>query len=73
MIANPLYFAVAPGRAPGFKVATRNTDDLEQLGDLVAQGLVRPVMDRRFSLEEAGEALRMQGEFHARGKSVVVP
>jgi NADPH:quinone reductase-like Zn-dependent oxidoreductase len=73
MIANPLYFAVAPGRAPGFKVATRNTDDLEQLGDLVAQGLVRPVMDRRFSLEEAGEALRMQGEFHARGKSVLLP
>ena len=30
-------------------------------------------MDRRFALEEAAEALRVQGEFHARGKSVVLP
>ncbi len=73
MIANPLYFAIAPGRASGFKVAARNTADLEQLRDLVEQGLVRPVMDRRFTLDEAAEAVRLQGEFHARGKSVVLP
>ena len=73
MIANPLYFALAPGRAPGFKVAARNTADLEQLRDLVEQGLVKPVMERRFSLDEAAEAVRLQGEFHARGKSVIVP
>jgi NADPH:quinone reductase-like Zn-dependent oxidoreductase len=73
MIANPLYFALAPGRAPGFKVATRNTADLERLRDLVEQGLVRPVMDRRFILDDAAEAVRAQGEFHARGKSVVLP
>ncbi len=73
MIANPLYFAFAPGRAPGFKVASRNTADLEQLRDLVEQGLVRPELERRFTLEEAPEALRVQGEFHARGKSVVLP
>ncbi len=73
MIANPLYFAIAPGRSPGFKVAARNTADLDQLRDLVEQGLLRPVMDRRFTLDEAGEAVRVQGEFHARGKSVVIP
>ena len=73
MIANPLYFAIAPGRAPGFKVAARNTADLERLRDLVEQGLVKPVMERRFALDEAAEAVRVQGEFHARGKSVVVP
>ncbi len=73
MIANPLYFALAPGRSPGFKVAARNTADLEQLRDLVEQGLVKPVMERRFTLDEAAEAVRVQGEFHARGKSVVVP
>ena len=73
MIANPLYFAFAQGRSPGFKVAGRDSDDLEQLRDMVEQGLVRPVMDRRFPLEEAGEALRLQGEFHNRGKSVVLP
>ena len=73
MIANPLYFSLAPGRAPGFKVAARNTADLEQLRDLVEQGLVKPVLERRFSLDEAAEAVRLQGEFHARGKSVIVP
>lgn len=73
MLANPLYFAIAAGRGPGFKVASRNTADLELLGDLAARGLVRPVMDRRFTLDKAPEALRLQGEFHARGKSVVIP
>jgi NADPH:quinone reductase-like Zn-dependent oxidoreductase len=73
MIANPLYFAFAQGRGPGFKVATRNTADLEQLRELVEQGLVKPMLERRFALEEAAEALRVQGEFHARGKSVILP
>jgi NADPH:quinone reductase-like Zn-dependent oxidoreductase len=73
MIANPLYFRFAPGRAPGFKVAARSTPDLEQLRDFVEQGLVKPVLDRRYTLDQAGEAIRVQGEFHARGKSVVVP
>jgi NADPH:quinone reductase-like Zn-dependent oxidoreductase len=73
MIANPLYFSLASGRGPGFKVAARNTADLELLADLAARGLVKPVMERRFTLDEAPEAVRIQGEFHARGKSVVVP
>jgi hypothetical protein len=30
-------------------------------------------MDRRFALDDAAEALRVQGEFHARGKSLVIP
>lgn len=73
MIAGPLYFSFASGRAPGFKVASRSTADLELLADLATRGLVKPVMDRRFTLDEAPEAVRVQGEFHARGKSVVVP
>jgi NADPH:quinone reductase-like Zn-dependent oxidoreductase len=73
MVANPLYFMLASGHGPGFKVAARSTADLELLADLATRGLVRPVMDRRFTLDEAPEAVRLQGEFHARGKSVVVP
>ena len=46
---------------------------LALLADLATRGLVRPVMERRFTLDEAPEAIRVQGEFHARGKSVVVP
>src|SRR5829696_7992742 len=33
MLANPLYFAVAPGRSAGFKVAVRNMADIQQLAD----------------------------------------
>jgi NADPH:quinone reductase-like Zn-dependent oxidoreductase len=40
---------------------------------MVESGSVRPVIDRRFSLDEAIEALEYQSKGHARGKSVVVP
>jgi NADPH:quinone reductase-like Zn-dependent oxidoreductase len=74
MIANPLYFGLVRGRrSAGFKVAGRSTADLDLLRDFADRGVVRPVMDRRFTLDEAPEALRLQGEFHARGKSVIVP
>ena len=67
MLANPLYFAFTSGRHRGFKVASRSTDDLELLRDLAEQGSVRPVMSRRFTLDEAPEALRVQGQFHEGG------
>jgi NADPH:quinone reductase-like Zn-dependent oxidoreductase len=74
LIANPAYFGIVRGRrSAGFKVAKRSTANLELLADLAARGIVRPVMDRRFTLDEAPEALRLQGEFHARGKSVILP
>ena len=73
MLAAIPYFKATRGRCAVGKVADRDTTDLELLRDLVERGEVRPVMDRRFTLDEAAEALRVQGEFHARGKSVVVP
>jgi NADPH:quinone reductase-like Zn-dependent oxidoreductase len=73
MLSVPVYFAFGSRRAPAFKVAARNRADLELLIDLVARGQVSPVMDRRWALADAPEALRVQGEFHSRGKSVVIP
>jgi NADPH:quinone reductase-like Zn-dependent oxidoreductase len=73
MLANPLYFAIGHGTSAGFKVAAHSTPDLEQLAAWAGSGVITPVLDRRYDLEDAGEALRAQGEFHARGKSVVVP
>ncbi|TPG14915.1 NAD(P)-dependent alcohol dehydrogenase [Pedococcus bigeumensis] len=69
----PVYFAFGSQRAPAFKVASRSRADLEYLVDLVATGRLSPVMDRRWALADAPEALRVQGEFHAKGKSVVIP
>lgn len=73
MLSVPLVFAFGAKRAPAFKVASRNRADLELLIDLVARGLVTPVLDQRWALADAAEALRVQGEFHAKGKSVVIP
>jgi NADPH:quinone reductase-like Zn-dependent oxidoreductase len=73
LLSVPLFFAFGAKSAPAFKVASRSRTDLELLAGLVASGQLSPVMDRRWSLAEAAEALRVQGEFHARGKSLVIP
>ena len=57
----------------GGKTAQQSTDDLLVLKEMVETGAVKPVMDRRWDLDQAVEALHHQGEGHARGKSVVIP
>lgn len=59
-------------RFVGGKTARADKDDLMVLREMAEQGQLRPIMDRRWSLEEAVAALEYQGEGHARGKSVVV-
>lgn len=55
------------------KTADQTAADGELLAGMVADGTVRPVMDRRYTLDQAVEALAYQGEGHARGKIIVVP
>jgi NADPH:quinone reductase-like Zn-dependent oxidoreductase len=52
-------------------VVRHNRDDLAVLKDLVEAGKLAPVIDRRYELSEIPEALRYQGEGHARGKIVI--
>jgi NADPH:quinone reductase-like Zn-dependent oxidoreductase len=72
MVATPIFFAFTNRRAVAGKVAQSRAADRDVVMALVEAGTVTPVMDQRYSLDEAPEALRRQGEFHARGKSVVV-
>ena len=51
--------------------AKRNQKDLVFLKELLEAGKVVPVIDRRYPLSEAAEALRYLGEGHARGKIVI--
>ncbi len=46
-------------------------DDLLELGRLLAAGEITPVIGERYELSEVPEALRHQGEGHARGKRVI--
>ena len=54
-----------------FFIAKINQKDLALLGDLLAAGKVVPVIDRRYPLSAAAEALRYLAEGHAQGKIVI--
>jgi NADPH:quinone reductase-like Zn-dependent oxidoreductase len=59
------------GRKMGGVSAKRSQKDLVFLKELLEAGKVVPVIDRRYPLSEAAEALRYLGEGHARGKVVI--
>jgi NADPH:quinone reductase-like Zn-dependent oxidoreductase len=52
-------------------VVKHSREDLGILKDLVEAGRVAPVIDRRYELSEAPQALRHQGEGRIRGKIVI--
>ena len=54
-------------------VVRHNREDLAVLKELVEAGKLAPVIDRRYPLSDLPEALRHQGEGHARGKIVIAP
>ena len=47
--------------------------DVATLTGLIAEGKVKPVIDRRFPLEQVADALRYVDDGHARGKVIVTP
>ena len=51
--------------------AKSNQKDLEFIVKLVEDGKIKPVIDRRYSLDKAADAMRYLGEGHARGKVVI--
>ena len=54
-----------------FFLATRNDADLDVLRELIEAGKVRPVVERRYDLNEAADAFRHLAEGHVGGKIVV--
>jgi NADPH:quinone reductase-like Zn-dependent oxidoreductase len=52
-------------------LARPNRQDLNVMKDLIEAGKITPVIDRRYPLAEAPEALRYLGAGHARGKVVI--
>jgi NADPH:quinone reductase-like Zn-dependent oxidoreductase len=59
------------GRKMGGVSAKRSQKDLVILAKLLEAGKIVPVIDKRYTLDKAAEALRYLGEGHARGKVVI--
>jgi NADPH:quinone reductase-like Zn-dependent oxidoreductase len=59
------------GQQMGFLTAHVSQKDLEFIAELYAAGKVKPIIDRRFPLQETAEALRYLGTGHARAKIVI--
>jgi hypothetical protein len=55
----------------GMMLAELNPQDLAHMGDLMKEGKVTPVIDRRYKLSEVPAAIRYLEEGHARGKVVI--
>ena len=51
--------------------AKPNVEDLEFVLDLVASGKLRPVIDRRYPLEQTAKAMQYVSDGHAQGKVVI--
>ena len=54
-------------------IAQTKSEDLESLCTLMRTGSIRPIIDRRYSLSDAGEAIAYVEEGHARGKVIITP
>jgi NADPH:quinone reductase-like Zn-dependent oxidoreductase len=70
MLLGPLLSLVGRKKVRFF-LAKINKKDLTLLADLLEAGKVVPVIDRRYPLSDAAEAIRYLEEGHARGKVVL--
>ena len=60
--------SIRSGRKLALFIANLNQGDLVTLGDLLATGEVKPVIERRYDLASVSEAMSYLAEGHARGK-----
>jgi NADPH:quinone reductase-like Zn-dependent oxidoreductase len=65
------WIAKTENKKIGSFMANINHEDLGVMKELLASGRVKPVIDRRYSLEQTTDALRYLGEGHAQGKVVI--
>jgi NADPH:quinone reductase-like Zn-dependent oxidoreductase len=55
----------------GMFISSMKQDDLVTLGELMQAGKVTPIIDRRYALSEAAEAIRYLEKGRARGKVIL--
>lgn len=52
--------------------AKANREDLEFLGSLLANGKIKPVIDRKYSLDRTVDAMKYISERHSKGKVIII-
>ncbi len=70
MILNPLISKVKGRKVVSF-IANVNQRDLDVLKEFMEAGKVVPVIDKKYSLSEVPQAIRIMEEGHTRGKIVI--
>ena len=70
MILGPLVSMIG-SKKMGNLLAKPNQKDLVFVKELLEEGKVKPVIERRYALSEVPEAIRYVEEGHARGKVVI--
>lgn len=65
------WISKSGGQKMGLMLADTNKKDLEILKELLEEEKVVPVIDRRYPLSSAAEAIRYLEKGHARGKVVI--
>jgi NADPH:quinone reductase-like Zn-dependent oxidoreductase len=70
-IAGTILKSKGRSQSVKFFVAKMEKEDLGLLAELLEAGTVKSVIDRRYELSQAPEALAYLGEGHARGKVVI--
>ena len=52
--------------------AKPNKEDLEFLASLLENGIIKPVIERRYTLDQASEAMNYISRGHASGKVIIM-
>ena len=71
MMIKPLVLSVFVSQKAVPFIAKSSQDDLTLLGELIATGKLKPVIDSRHSLSDAADAVRHVEGGHARGKVII--
>jgi NADPH:quinone reductase-like Zn-dependent oxidoreductase len=66
-----IVFSLFVSQKFGMFIARGNAADMATIGDLMATGKVKAVIDRRYGLSDVADAIRYLEEGHARGKIVI--
>ncbi len=70
MLLGP-WISMTGSRKMGMVAENPNQKDLAYFAELLEAGKVKPVIDRRYPLNEVAEAIRYLEEVHAQGKVVI--